>query len=89
MLQDNQYVELLFNFLLIDFTDCFNNCRASKLWLLASNVQLNLYNLKKIEEFSVSGGSLDLLIIIPGQVLPTTLRKLGLSDLRNLTLQHL
>ncbi len=85
MLQDNQYVELLFNFLLVNFTDCFNNCRALKFWLEASNIQLNLYNLKKIEELSVSGGSIDSLIIIPGHPLPPTLRKLGLSDLRNLT----
>lgn len=91
MLQDNRDVELLSNFLLTDFTDCFQNCHALK--LAASNIKFNLYNLEKIEEFSVSVRSIDSLIIVPGQPLPSSLRKLGLNGLRNLTdltpLQHL
>ncbi len=91
MLQDNRDVELLSNILLTDFTDCFQNCHSLK--LAASNIKFNLYNLEKIEEFSVSVRSIDSLIIVPGQPLPSSLRKLGLNGLRNLTdltpLQHL
>lgn len=85
MLQDNQYVELNSISATVDFHDCFKNCRALNLSLPTANMNFNLYNLEKIEDFSSWVGSLDSNVIVPGRPLPPSLRKLSLSDCVNLS----